>query len=46
MVFVGLWASGGWLRIWVLEAEDVAVVGVAWPLPFGPLRTLNEHFRL
>ena len=32
------------------EAEGGAVLGVVWPLPSssasGPLRILNEHFRL
>ena len=37
-----VWPVSTWLRI---EAEDVAILGVAWPLPFGltsgPLKTLN-----
>ena len=50
VVFVGLfvgfhWPVSTWLRIGVLEAEGVAVVGVTWPLPSGlssgPLKTLN-----
>ena len=32
----------------VLEAQGGAVLGIAWPLPFGsasgPLRKLNEHY--
>ena len=33
-LFVDFWSSvSTWLRIGVLKAEDVAVVGVAWPLP-------------
>ena len=57
MVFVGLfvWRTSGCqstlqLRRGVLEAQDGVVVGVVWPFPSGlasgPLRTLNEHFRL
>ena len=38
------------LRMMVLEAQDGVVMGVVWPLPSslasGPLRILNEHFRL
>ena len=37
-------------RMVVLEAQGGAVLGVVWPLPSGsasgPLRILNEHFRL
>ena len=51
MVFVGFFVGFRWpvntsLRRGVLEAQDGVVVGVVWPLPSGPLRTLNEHFRL
>ena len=28
------------------EAHGGAILGMTWPLPSGPLRTLNEHFRL
>ena len=44
------WPVNTSLRRGVLEAQDGVVVGVVWPLPSGlasgPLRTLNEHFRL
>ena len=52
-----LWASGGlrWkvnilLEMGVLKALDGTVMGVVRSLPsglaYGPLRILNEHFRL
>ena len=52
-----LWASGGlpvasqhFVGNRVLEAQDDAFVGVIRLLPsslaYGPLRILNEHFRL
>ena len=38
------------VRMVVLPAQGGAVLGVAWALPSGsasgPLRILNEHFRL
>ena len=44
------WPVGARLRMLVLEAQGGAVLGMAWPLPSGsasgPLRILNEHFRL
>ena len=55
MIFVGLFVGFRWpvntsLRMGVLEAQDGVVVGVVWPLSSdlasGPLRTLNEHFRV
>ena len=42
----GLLVASQHLRMVVLEAPGGAVLGVAWPLPSGPLRILNEHFRL
>ena len=40
------WPVNTSLRKGILEAQDGVVVGVVCPLPSGPLRTLNEHFRL
>ena len=44
------WSVNTWLRVGILEAQDGAAVGVAWPFPSGlassPLRALIEHFRL
>ena len=44
------WPVDNWLGMYILEAQDGAVVGVAWPLPSdqasSTLRILNEHFRL
>ena len=43
-------ASQHFIKNGVLEAQDGVVVGVVWPLlsdlASGPLRTLNEHFRV
>ena len=44
------WPVNTSLRMGVLEVQDGVGVGVVWSLPSslasGPLRTLNEHFRL
>ena len=55
VVFVGLFVDFQWpvntlLEMGVLEAQGGAVVGVVRLLPSGlasgPLKILNEHFRL
>ena len=44
------WPANTLLRMGILEAQDVVVVGVVWPLPSslasGSLTILNEHFQL